>query len=148
MELILLKRVENLGSLGDRVVVKPGFGRNYLIPTGRAIPATTENVKAFEERRSGLEREAITLLADSEVRRDKLIGYRLTVARRAGDEGRLFGSVTSADIAAALQAAGHSVNKHEVRLPVPLRIIGEHSVTLHLHTGVDTVITVEIIAEV
>jgi large subunit ribosomal protein L9 len=148
MEIILLKKVENLGSLGDKATVKPGYGRNYLIPTGRAIVATDANAKAFEARRTELEREAFALLADAEERKEQLTGLKITIARRAGNEGRLFGSVNSADIANALETVGYPLEKHEVRLSKgSLRTIGEHDVPLHLHTGVDVVIKVEIIPE-
>jgi large subunit ribosomal protein L9 len=148
MEVILLKKVENLGSLGDKATVRSGYARNYLLPTGRAIVATEANAKAFEERRTELEREAFALLADAEDRKEQLIGLKITVARRAGSEGRLFGSVGSGDIADALQTVGYPLEKHEVRLSQgALRTIGEHDVPLHLHTGVDVVIKVEIIPE-
>jgi len=149
MEIILLKKVENLGNLGDKVYVKPGYGRNYLIPTGRAVPATAANVKAFEERRAELEREAAALLTEAEARKTQLADLSITIARRAGDEGRLFGSVGGADIAEALQAAGHAVDKHEVRLPQgPLRITGEYEVMVHLHSDLDVAVRLEIVAEV
>jgi large subunit ribosomal protein L9 len=148
MEIILLKKVENLGSLGDKVYVKPGYGRNYLIPTGRAVPATPANVKAFEERRAELERDAAALMTDAETRKAQLADLSITIARRAGDEGRLFGSVGSTDIAEALQAAGHAVEKQEVRLPQgPLRTTGEYEVMLHLHSDVDVAIKVGIVNE-
>ncbi|KOR29441.1 50S ribosomal protein L9 [Achromatium sp. WMS3] len=148
MEVILLKKVENLGSLGDKVTVRPGYGRNYLLPTGHAIVATDANIKVFEERRTELERQAFALLADAEERKEQLIGLKITVARRAGTEGRLFGSVGNADIAAALQTVGYPVEKHEIRLAQgPLRTTGEHDVGIHLHTGVDVAIKVEIISE-
>jgi len=149
MEIILLKKVENLGNLGDKVSVKPGYGRNYLIPTGHAVPATTANLQTFEARRAELEREAITLLAEAEVRKAQLADLGITIARRAGDEGRLFGSVGAADIAEALQAAGHTVDKHEVRLPEgPLRTTGEYEVMVHLHTDVDVAVRLGIVSEI
>ncbi|KOR31165.1 50S ribosomal protein L9 [Achromatium sp. WMS2] len=147
MEVILLKRVEHLGNLGDRVAVKPGYGRNYLLPTGRAVIANVANIQAFEEQRNELERDALALLTDAEACKAKLADFVITIARRAGDEGRLFGSVTTTDIAAALQSAGHQISKRDVRLPTPLRSVGVHEVMIHLHSGVDATITVEIIAE-
>lgn len=148
MEVILLKKVGHLGSLGDKVAVRPGYGRNYLIPQGFAVSATEANVKAFEERRAELEHAAMEALHAAEARRDSLEGLTLTIARKAGDEGRLFGSVGTGDIATALTGAGHPVEKREVRLPGgALRNTGEHQVTLHLHADVDAVIKVEIIPE-
>ncbi|MEJ2389655.1 MAG: 50S ribosomal protein L9 [Chromatiaceae bacterium] len=117
MEVILLKKVGHLGGLGDKVSVRSGYGRNYLIPSGLAVPATEGNLKAFEERRAELEREASEALAGAEARREKLDGLTVTIARKAGDEGRLFGSVGTADIAEAAQALGLEVEKQEVRLP-------------------------------
>jgi large subunit ribosomal protein L9 len=150
MDVILLKKVENLGTLGDKVQVKPGYGRNYLIPTGRAAAATEANLQAFEERRTDLEREAATLFADAEARRAELLDLRITIARRAGDEGRLYGSVGAADIVEAIETAGHIVEKREVRLVKgSLRNTGEYEIMLHLHSGVaDVPITLEIVPEV
>jgi large subunit ribosomal protein L9 len=149
MEIILLKRVENLGSLGDKVRVRPGYGRNYLIPTGRAIPATPSNLEAFEARRAELERDAANLFGDAEARKARLTGLAITIPRRAGDEGRLFGSVTSADIAAALTAAGHPTGKQEIRLSQgPFRATGEYDVVVHVHSGLDVTIKLHVVAEV
>ena len=148
MEVILLKKVDNLGNLGDKVHVKGGFGRNFLIPTGRAVVAIPTNIKAFEERRAELEREAAALTAAAEARKAQLDGLTVTIVRKAGDEGRLFGSVGTGDIAEALQAAGHAVEKSEVRLPHgSFRTTGEHEVTVHLHSDVDAVVKLEIVAE-
>ena len=102
MEVILLEKVENLGNLGDRVNVKPGYGRNFLIPGGKATPATEEHIKAFEERRAELEKAAADTLAAAEARRDKLVDMTLTITAKAGDEGKLFGSVGTSDISEAL----------------------------------------------
>lgn len=148
MEVILLKKVTGLGALGEKVAVRPGYGRNYLIPQGFAVPATAENLQSFEERRAELEREAAAALASAEARRARLEGLTVTIARRAGDEGRLFGSVGAADIVEAVNAHEVELAKHEVRLPSgPLRAAGEHEVMLHLHADVDATITVEIVAE-
>lgn len=147
MQVILLQKVENLGNLGEKVVVKSGYGRNYLIPTGRAVIATVANLKEFEERRTELEREAIAQLTEAEAHKARLNNYKLTITRRTGDEGRLYGSVTSSDIAIALQTAGYAVDKRQVRLSMPLRVIGEHEVKLHLHSGVDAVIKIEIVSD-
>jgi large subunit ribosomal protein L9 len=147
MQIILLKKVENLGNLGDKVTVKPGYGRNYLIPTGRAVVATAANLQEFDRRRTELEREAIALLTEAEARKTKLSNFKITLARRTAEEGRLYGSVSKADIAVALQTAGHHVDKHQVRIAAPLRVIGEHDVPLHLYSGIDVVIKVEIIPD-
>ncbi|AGA90297.1 ribosomal protein L9 [Thioflavicoccus mobilis 8321] len=148
MEVILLKKVSGLGALGDKVSVRPGYGRNYLIPQGFAVSATASNLQAFEERRAELEREAAAVLAAAEARRDRLEGLTVTVARRAGDEGRLFGSVGAIDIVEAVRSQEIEVEKQEVRLPDgPLRAAGEHEVTLHLHADVDVTIKVEVVAE-
>lgn len=149
MEIILLKNIGGLGALGDKVKVRPGYGRNYLIPGGFAVPATAANLEAFEARRAELEREAAASLASAQSRKASLEGMRITIARRAGDEGRLFGSVGAQDIAAALKAAGVDVTKQEVRLPAgPFRTTGEFEVMLHLHTDVDATVTLNVVPEV
>ena len=148
MEVILLEKVENLGGLGDRVQVKPGYGRNFLIPSGKATPATEEHIKAFEARRAELEKLAATALAEAEARRDRLSDMTITVKAKAGEEGKLFGSIGTADIAAAIVAAGVEVERSEVRLPEgAFRQLGEYQVQLHLHTDVDTELTLIIEAE-
>jgi large subunit ribosomal protein L9 len=146
VEVILLKKVGGLGDLGDKVAVRPGYGRNYLIPQGAAVPATEPNLKAFEERRAELEAEAAEALARAETRREHFEGLTVTIPRKAGDEGRLFGSVGTADIASAVTEAGIELAKSEVRLPQgAFRNIGEYEVELHLHSDVDVVILVEIV---
>ena len=148
MEVILLEKVENLGNLGDRVNVKPGYGRNFLIPSGKATPATEEHIKAFEERRAELEKAAAETLANAEARRDKLADVAITIKAKAGDEGKLFGSVGTADIADAINAAGVQVERSEVRLPEgAFRQVGEYTVGLHLHSDVNTEITLVVEAE-
>ncbi|MGD2074927.1 MAG: 50S ribosomal protein L9 [Gammaproteobacteria bacterium] len=148
MEVILLEKVENLGDLGDRVNVKPGYGRNFLIPSGKATPATEEHVKAFEARRAELEKAAADALAQAEARRDQLAGLSVTIRAKAGDEGKLFGSVGAADIADAIGAAGVVVQRSEVRLAEgPFRQTGEHIATVHLHTDVNAEVTVIVEAE-
>lgn len=148
MEVILLKKVGHLGQLGDKVSIRPGYGRNFLIPQGYAVPATDANLKAFEERRAELERQAAEALSAAEVRREKLDGLRVTIARKAGEEGRLFGSVGTGDIAAAVVDVGHVLEKHEVRLPEgPFRAAGEYEVVVHLHADVDATLNLEIVAE-
>lgn len=148
MEVILLEKVDNLGNLGDRVNVKPGYGRNFLIPTGKATPATEEQIKLFEARRAELEKAAADALAAAEARRDRLEGLRITITSRAGEEGKLFGSVGTHDIADAVSAAGVEVQRSEVRLPEgAFRMVGEYPVQLHLHSDVDVDITLVIEAE-
>ncbi len=149
MEVILLKNVENLGSLGDKVSVKAGYGRNYLIPSGSAVPATAENLAAFEARRAELEKAAAEALDIATGRKSQLEALAsVTIACRAGDEGRLFGSVGTSDIAEAVSEAGVEVRKQEVRLPQgPFRVAGEYEVELHLHTDVKAVVKVEVVPE-
>ncbi|MCG7937081.1 MAG: 50S ribosomal protein L9 [Candidatus Thiodiazotropha taylori] len=148
MEIILLQKVDNLGDLGEKVNVKSGFGRNFLIPSGKAIPATEENLKVFEQRRAELEKEAQEKLQAAEARKAKLDGMELSITCKAGDEGRLFGSVGTSDIAKAASAAGESVEKKEVMLPNgPFRIAGEYEVDLHLHADVDVTIKLTIVPE-
>ncbi|WPL17805.1 50S ribosomal protein L9 [Thiorhodovibrio winogradskyi] len=148
MDVILLKKVVGLGALGDKVSVRPGYGRNYLLPGGFAVAATAENLKAFEERRAELEREAADALAAAEARKAKLDGLRVTIGRKAGDEGRLFGSVGTADIAEAVSSAAEvEIMRSEVRLPDgPLRAVGEFSVNLRLHADLDSNVIIEVVA--
>jgi large subunit ribosomal protein L9 len=148
MEVILLEKVENLGNLGDRVNVKPGYGRNFLIPSGKATPATEEHIKAFEERRAELEKVAADTLSSAEARRDQLAGMTITITAKAGDEGKLFGSVGTSDIAEAVIATGVIIERHEVRLPEgAFRQLGEYQVGIHLHTDVNMEIMLIVEAE-
>ena len=148
MDVILLQKVANLGAIGDRVKVKSGYGRNYLLPSGRATLATAANVARFEARRVELEKLAGEQLGGAQERAAALRDLRLSITAKAGSEGKLFGSVGTADIAEACTAAGHRVNRSEVRLPTgPIRAVGEHQVTLHLHTDVEVTIIVIIVAE-
>ncbi len=148
MEVILLQDIENLGGPGDKVSVKSGYGRNYLVPTKRAILATKENVAEFEERRAELEKQAAEVLAVAEARRVKLEKLSITIGSKAGDEGRLFGSVGTSDIANAVTAAGVELEKREVRLPDgPFHVTGEFEVQLHLHADVDANLKLEIVPE-
>ena len=127
MEVILLQKIENLGGLGDKVNVKPGYGRNFLIPSGKAVVATNANLAQFEARRAELEKQASETLAAAEARKAQIEALTgVSVARKAGEQGRLFGSVGTSDIAAAVTAAGVELNKREVRLPEgPLHTTGE-----------------------
>ena len=148
MEVILLQKVANLGNIGDRVKVKSGFGRNYLLPSGKATVATPEHVAAFEARRSELEAKAAGELVGAQARAAKLEGFTLTMSAKAGNEGKLFGSIGTSDIADACKAAGHEIERSEVRLPGgPLRMVGEHIVSLHLHADVDVSLPVTVVAE-
>ena len=148
MEIILLEKVDNLGNLGDRVNVKSGYGRNFLIPSGKATPATEEQVKLFEERRAEFEKVAADTLAIAESRRGKLADMSITIVAKAGEEGKLFGSVGTQDIAEAVIAAGVEIERSEVRLPDgAFRMLGEFPVQLHLHSDVDVEIKLIIEAE-
>ena len=148
MEVILLQKVANLGNIGDRVNVKSGFGRNYLLPTGKATLATPEHIAAFEARRSELEAKAAGELTGARARAALLEGFALTMTAKAGNEGKLFGSIGTADIAEACRAAGHEIERAEVRLPGgPIRMVGEHHITLHLHADVDVELPVTVVAE-
>ena len=148
MEVILLQKVENLGNLGDKVKVRPGYGRNYLIPQGKAKPATTANVAEFEKRRAELEKRAADALVSAQARKRELEGKTISITAKAGSEGKLFGSVGTLDIAEALTQAGVHVERKEVRLPQgPIRVAGEHKVELHLHTDVNVEILVTVVAE-
>jgi large subunit ribosomal protein L9 len=148
MEIILLQKVDNLGDLGEKVNVKNGFGRNFLIPSGKAIPATDANLKVFEQRRAELEKEANDKLKAAENRKAKLDGMEVSITCKAGDEGRLFGSVGTADIAKAITDAGEVLEKKEVMLPNgPFRVAGEYEVDLHLHADVNANIKLSIVPE-
>lgn len=148
MEVILLEKVDNLGQLGDKVVVKSGYGRNFLIPSGRAVAATAANLKAFEARRAELEKQAAERLAEANARKEQLDGLAITIRHRSGDEGRLFGSVGTSDIADAVAATGVTLDRQEVRLPAgPFRVAGEYDVMVHLHADVDATLKLTIVGE-
>lgn len=148
MEVILLNKVENLGELGDKVNVRSGYARNYLIPQGRAKFATAANIAEFEARRSELEAEAAAAIAAAEVRKASLDGLKITIEAKEASDGKLFGSINNIDVLAAIARAGQQVEKREVRMPEgAFRTIGEHSVELHLHTDINATITINIVAE-
>ena len=148
MEIILMEKVVNLGNLGDVVKVKDGYARNFLIPQGKAKRATKANMEAFTARKAELEKVAAEKLAAAQARAEKLAGFELTIARKAGVDGRLFGSVTNVDIAEALQAQGFDVVRSEVRMPEgPFKALGEYELTLALHSDVETQIKVSVVAE-
>ncbi|SCZ49773.1 50S ribosomal protein L9 [Thiohalomonas denitrificans] len=138
MEVILLENVRNLGNLGDKVTVKSGYGRNFLIPTGQAVMATAKNLAAFEERRAELEKKAAEVRAAAQARADKLAELgTITLKANAGEEGKLFGSIGPADIADAITAAGMEVEKREVQMPEgPLRALGEYDIDVQFESDV------------
>ena len=148
MEVILLDKVANLGSLGDRVKVRSGYARNYLLPQGKATLATAANVAKFEARRAELEKVVRENLTGAEQRKAGFEGFKLTITAKAGSEGKLFGSIGTTDIAEAATAAGQKLARSEVRMPNgPLRSVGEHVVSVHLHTDIDVDLPITILAE-
>ena len=148
MQVILMEKVVNLGGLGDVVKVKDGYARNFLIPQGKAKRATPANLKEFETRRADLEKKANEQLTGAQERASKLEGHKLDIAQKAGVDGRLFGSVTNADIAEALGKLGVTVKKAEIRMPQgPIKHIGEFPIVLHLHADVEANIVVHVVAE-
>lgn len=148
MQVILLEKIKGLGALGAKVDVKPGFGRNFLIPQGKALPATVRNVADFEVRRAELERQEAEVLAAAEARAAQLAELTVTVSSKAGDEGKLFGSVGNRDIADAVTAAGVAVDKSEVRLPNgPLRHTGEYEIAVQVHSDIMANVKVLVAAE-
>ena len=148
MQVILLEKIGKLGNLGDVVKVKDGYARNFLIPTRMARRATEAAVKEFETRRSDLEKAAAAKLAASQSEAEKLAGKSISITQKAGVDGRLFGSVTNHDIAEALNQQGFSVVKSQVRLPNgPLKTVGEHPVTVALHTDVVVDVNVTVVGE-
>lgn len=148
MEIILLDKVANLGSLGDQVTVKSGYARNFLFPKGKAVPATAANIKMFEERRAELEAKLAEELAAAQARAEKLNALEpVVITAKAGDEGKLFGSIGTRDIAAAVTAAGVEIAKSEVLLPNgTLRDVGEYEIELHLHADVFAKIQLHVVA--
>ncbi len=148
MEVILLEKIGKLGVLGDKVAVKSGYGRNYLIPYGKAVPATATNVAEFETRRAELEKVAAEKLKAAQARADQLNDKEITISSKSGDEGKLFGSIGVRDVADAITAAGVEVNKSEVRLPEgPLRAVGEYDITIHVHSDVNAIVKLSVVAE-
>lgn len=146
MQIILLERIRNLGHLGDTVTVKPGYGRNYLIPYGKAVPATKENLAHFEARRAELEKIAAEKLSEAKKRAETLNDVTITLVRKTADEGRLYGSVTIQDIIVAASEKGVQLEKHEVTLPNgPIRNTGEFSIDVELHS--DVVVALKLMVE-
>jgi large subunit ribosomal protein L9 len=148
MQIILLEKVVNLGSLGDVVKVKDGYARNFLIPSGRARRATEKAIAEFEARRAEIEKVQADKHAAAQALGERLSGKTVTIAQKAGVDGRLFGSVTNADIAEGLKKAGYDVAKAQVRLPNgPLKIVGDHAVSVSLHTDVLVDVNVTVVGE-
>jgi len=149
MEVILLDKIAKLGELGDKVSVKSGYARNYLLPQGKAVFASKDNVEHFEARRADIETKLAEVLATAEARATKMVELgSVTIASKAGEEGKLFGSIGTRDIADAVTAAGVELAKAEVRLPLgALRELGEFDIAIHLHHDVDTSIKVIVVAE-
>ena len=148
MQVILMEKVVNLGGLGDVVKVKDGFARNFLIPQGKAKRATAANLKEFETKRSDLEKKANESLVSAQERAAKLEGLMVQITQKSGVDGRLFGSVTNADIAESLKGQGIEVKKAEIRMPQgPLKHIGDYPITLQLHTDVLVHISVSVLGE-
>jgi large subunit ribosomal protein L9 len=148
MDVILLEKVENLGNIGDRVKVRSGYGRNFLVPRGKATLATSSNVAIFEARRADLEKKEAEELQTATQRAASAATLTLRLSAKAGTEGKLFGSLGTADIAEACTAAGVPVRRSEVRLPHgPIRTLGEHSIELHLHSDVNATIRITVVAD-
>ena len=148
MQVILLEKIAKLGELGQQVHVKPGYGRNFLIPNGKAVPATPGNVEKFETQRAELEKAQEEVMSAAQARVEKLNALSITLHRKTVSEDRLFGSVGVNDIVTAVTEAGLEVTKHEIRLPDgPFRTLGEYEVELHLHADINTRITLIIAAE-
>ncbi len=148
MEVILLEKIKHLGQIGDKVAVKSGYARNFLIPQEKAVSATRQNIAEFEKRRAEIEETQKNTLASAKERAEQLQEVIVEIAGKVGMEGKLFGSVTAADIAQAISDGGINITKHEIRLPDgPIRQIGEYEVAVHLHPEVDAFVTVQVIAE-
>ncbi len=148
MDVILLEKVAKLGNLGDKVSVKSGYGRNFLIPQKKAVPATAANLESFETRRADLEKEAAAKLATAQKRAEQLKELELTLAVKAGEEGKLFGSIGTRDLADLISSTGIEASKAEIRLPNgPLRTTGTFDITLQVHADVTTSLTVHVVPE-
>ncbi|MDQ7049045.1 MAG: 50S ribosomal protein L9 [Enterobacterales bacterium] len=148
MQVILLENIRNLGELGDSVSVANGYGRNFLLPKGKAVPATKDNIEKFEARRAELEAKAAEILATASARAEQIAKLKVSITAHCGDEGKLFGSVGTKDIADAVTEAGAAVEKHEVRLPNgALRQIGDFEVEIHLHPEVNATLNLVVVAQ-
>ena len=148
MEVILLEKIANLGNLGDRVTIKSGYGRNYLVPQGKAVAATAKKIVEFEARRAELEKAAAEKLSEAQKLGNALSKLEVVITHKAGDEGRLFGSVGTLNIAEAITAAGIAVEKHQIRLPHgTIRHIGDYSIDINLHSDVIVTLSIKVAAE-
>ena len=148
MEVILLEKIANLGNLGDKVIIKSGYGRNYLVPQGKAVPATATKIAEFEARRAELEKAAHEKLVSAQKIGNELSKIQVEIAHKAGDEGRLFGSIGTHNIAEAITTAGIAIEKHQIRLPHgTIRHIGEYAIDINLHSDVIVTLTIKIVAE-
>lgn len=148
MDIILLEKIPNLGNLGDKVSVRPGYGRNYLIPQGKAVAATAEKLAEFEQRRAELEKKAAAEMAAALARSTAFGQLSVTIKQKAGEEGRLYGSVGTKDIADAATAAGVELHKHEVRLPSgPIRHTGDYEIKLQIHGDVVATLALKVVPE-
>ncbi len=147
MNVILLEKVKNLGDLGDTVKVKPGYGRNFLLPEGKALPATEANRKVFEERKAELLKKATDSLNAAKMRAEKLAGKTLTIAALAAEEGKLYGSIGPGDVARAAQAQGLDLKKSEINMGSPIRQTGTTEIAVRLHTEVEVRLTVTVVEE-
>ena len=147
MEVILLEKIRNLGSIGEKVKVKRGYGRNYLIPQGKAVLATAANLAAFETRRAELEKHEQEMLTAAKKRAESLSELKISLSVKASEEGKLYGSISNREIAEAIEAAGCKIEKREIDLPEgPIRQVGEHTVVLQLHTDLEIKLLVQVIA--
>ena len=148
MEIILLESIDRLGGLGDMVNVRPGFARNYLLPKGKAKLATPENIAEIEVRRAELEKHETDVLAKAKARAKQLEGLEITITAKSGSEGKLFGSVTNANITDAINEKGIELEKSEIRMPEgPIRLAGDYDIDVHLHTEVNATIKLTVIGE-
>ncbi len=148
MNVILLDKVENLGDIGDLVTVKPGYGRNFLLPSGKASLATPANIKEFEARRAELEKQAAEEIASAKARAELVQGMQLVITANVGPEGKLFGSVGPIDITDACEKVGVEIARSEVRMPNgPIHEVGDYTVGLHFHSDVNAEITVKVVAD-
>jgi large subunit ribosomal protein L9 len=148
MEVILLEKIANLGNLGDKVTIKSGYGRNYLVPQGKAVAATAKKIAEFEERRAELEKAAAEKLSAAQKLGNELGKLQIVIAHKAGDEGRLFGSIGTHNIAEAITAAGIAIEKHQIRLPHgAIRHIGEYPIDINLHSDVIVTLSIKVAAE-
>ena len=148
MEIILLESIDRLGGLGDLVNVRPGFARNYLLPKGKAKLATAANIAEIAERRAELEKHEADVLKTAKARAEQLEGLEISITAKSGGEGKLFGSITNANITESVNEKGIELEKSEVRMPEgPIRLAGEYDIDLHLHTEVNATIKLTVIGE-